>query len=154
MIIFGETQKKSLKGQAFSLDFIVSMFIFFFLIGIIFYYLFATVPTPQNDLRAKANDVTNLLAQRVGSQNALDCSDLYALETEDYSDLKASLNVNPYDFWIEFVNVNSSVCNNIANNTIGSVASPGILNIATAVRIVSVNGTQTQMSVSVYNSMS
>ncbi len=100
-----------MRGQIFSIDFLVALMIFIGLMMFMFFYWTSVPKTTQLDLQNRAYSLSNfVVTQSFGKENVLDCSRLFNLAFRNYTQLKSDLNINPYDFYIELLNLSSTTC--------------------------------------------
>ena len=95
-----------MKGQLFSIDFMVALSIFFAVIGMVAYIWLIIPDYSIYDVQEKANTVSDFLVSiKLGEENILECSEITTLASKDYDTIKSELNTNPYDVWIELKTV-------------------------------------------------
>ncbi|HLC50800.1 MAG TPA: vWA domain-containing protein [archaeon] len=100
-----------MKGQLFSIDFIVALMIFTGLMLFMFFYWTNVPKTAQLDLQNRAYSLSNfIVTQSFGKENVLECSKLFNLAFRNYTQLKSDLNINPYDFYIELFSLSANTC--------------------------------------------
>ena len=137
-----------MKGQLFSIDFLVALTIFFAVISIAGYLWLALPSYRMYDVQERANSIAEfLVTSKLGEENILECSKITDLASKNDGIIKTELNANPYDVWVEFKNT-TTVCNG-EKTDISSESSS--LRIASVVRIVYVDGEKIQMIVRLYD---
>jgi len=100
-----------MKGQVFSIDSLVALSIFMMIIAMIAYVWIEVSVIPSFDIQGKANEIADFMVSiKMGEQNVLNCSKLFALTVQDYEDLRTELNTGPYDFWIEIEGIEPEAC--------------------------------------------
>ncbi len=97
------------KGQAVSMDFIIAFLIFLSIISL-FAYLWSTISLPSG-MQQKSFSVSDyLLSHRLGEESVINCTKLSEIAFKDYESLRSELNANPYEVWIEFSDMDGSLC--------------------------------------------
>lgn len=104
------------KAQVISLDFIIAFLIFLSLISF-FAYLWLSASFQPWHLQEKAFSVSEyLLSNKIGEESIINCIKLAEIAFIDYETLKKELNANPYEVWIEFSDIDASLCPAIRRN--------------------------------------
>lgn len=137
-----------MKGQLFSVDFLMALTLFFAVIGIAAYLWLALPNYRIYDVQERANSIAEfLVSSKLGEENILECSKITDLASKNDETIKTELNANPYDIWVEFKNT-TSICNGEKVDISSESTSP---RIASVVRIVYVEGEKMQMIVRLYD---
>jgi len=137
-----------MKGQLFSVDFLMALTLFFAVIGIAAYLWLALPNYRIYDVQERANSIAEfLVSSKLGEENILECSKITDLASKNDETIKTELNANPYDIWVEFKNA-TSICNGDKVDISSESTSPRIVSV---VRIVHVEGEKMQMIVRLYD---
>jgi len=100
-----------MKGQLFSVDFLVALTLFFAVIAMAAYVWLALPDYRIYDFQERANSIAEfLVTHKFGEENILECSKLYDFVLKDYEDLRSELNVKPYHVWIKLKDVSLTTC--------------------------------------------
>jgi len=137
-----------MKGQLFSIDLLVAVTIFFFVLGLAVYFWLIMPSVQTFDIQEKTNLISEyLVSYRLGTENVLDCWEVSNLSSNNYNDTKEELNVAPYDIYVEFKNT-SNICD--GNET--SIGEPvSATKISSVARIVYLDEKIMQMIVRLYD---
>ncbi len=101
------------KAQIFSVDFIIALLLAFSIISI-FAFTWLNMPSHSQHLQQKAFSIAEYLASgKIADESVIDCNKLAEIAFEEYENLKAELNAYPYDIWIEFPDIDASLCPSI-----------------------------------------
>jgi len=137
-----------MKGQLFSIDFMIALGIFILTLGLVLYLGYFQFSTSQQIIERSANTIAdNIVSNKLGEENILDCVKVTNLASKTYDTIRNETNAYPYDIFIEFMNT-TPICGNKKVN-IGNKLTKS--RTATAiVRIVYLDGQKIQMVVRLY----
>ncbi len=137
-----------MKGQLFSIDFMIALTIFIGTIAVISFLGIVKPGVTDLSMQAKANQISDLLVTgKLGrNENVLDCSVVVGLSSQSYDFIRNETKAAPFDIYVEFKN-NTNICS--GNQT--SLGTPKSANTAVSVvRIVNLDNKMMQMIVRLY----
>lgn len=138
-----------MKGQLFSIDFMIGLSIFLITMSLVFYLVMIKPAASNLSIQAKTNQIAEfLVTSKLGTENVLVCDEIYSLSIEPYADILKDTDARPYDISVLFLN-NTNICLG-RQTTIGATPST-YTTVVSTVRIVNVDGNEMQMVVKLYD---
>lgn len=138
-----------MKGQLFSIDFMVAVFIFLVTLSLVIYFGLVIPRGSNQEIQARANSVADyLVTEKLGSQNILECYKVVNFASKNYDEIKNETGSNPYDIWVEFKN-SSVICDGNQTN-FGDQPSTTTI-ISSIIRIIYLDDKKMQMIVRLYD---
>jgi hypothetical protein len=138
-----------MKGQLFSIDFMISLSIFLLTLTLVFFLIIVKPGTTNTSIQTKANQIADfLVTTKLGTENILRCTKIVDLASQSYETIRNDTGATPFDIYVKFVN-STNICSG-SQTDIGSVPSVSTT-IVSVVRIVNIDQNKMQMIVRLYD---